>query len=283
MDAVSVTDFPIRDHKVILKLRRRRWKDKQTGKSFVERISVTENGIRYSKEFAAFLKETYGDIPSDLSYAWGFLSYQWPSFWETIQEGTKRLPPMGSVGPRRRMVVVWRKHWAASCHKRIFPFNGELYTFITNRDARTRHQSLVALVTGTKSEDVVSVLERIDENRRSMVEEVTLDLSDSMRKIVRRAFPNASRVIDRFHIQKLACEAVQELRIKHRWKPYKSQMKRWKMPSLTESHTGHFASGTGIRVRNYWHVQGICFSSPQTNGAQVKTTGWNSIWRISWH
>ena len=38
-----------------------------------------------------------------------------------------------------------------------------------------------------------------------------------MRKIVRIAFPKASRVIDRFHIQKLACDAVQELRIKHRW------------------------------------------------------------------
>ncbi len=69
MDAVSVTDFPIRDHKVILKIRRRRWKDKQTGKSFVEKISVTEKGTRYSKGFAAFLKETYGDIPSDLPYA----------------------------------------------------------------------------------------------------------------------------------------------------------------------------------------------------------------------
>ena len=31
MEAVSVTDFPIRDHKVVLKLRRRRWKNKQTG------------------------------------------------------------------------------------------------------------------------------------------------------------------------------------------------------------------------------------------------------------
>ena len=35
-----------------------------------------------------------------------------------------------------------------------------------------------------------------------------------MRKIVRTAFPKACRVIDRFHIQKLACDAVQELRIK---------------------------------------------------------------------
>lgn len=95
--------------------------------------------------------------------------------------------------------------------------NGELYTFVTNREARTREQSLVAVVAGTKAEDVITVLQRIDEERRNAVEEVTLDLSDSMRKIVRTAFPKASRVIDRFHIQKLACDAVQELRVKHRW------------------------------------------------------------------
>lgn len=95
--------------------------------------------------------------------------------------------------------------------------NGELYTFVTNRDARTRECSLVAVVAGTKSEDVIAVLKRIDEEQRDTVVEVTLDLSDSMRKIVRSAFPKADRVIDRFHIQKLACEAVQELRIKHRW------------------------------------------------------------------
>lgn len=95
--------------------------------------------------------------------------------------------------------------------------NGELYTFITNRDASTRECCLVAVVAGTKSEDVIAVLKRIDEKQRNTVIEVTLDLSDSMRKIVRSAFPKADRVIDRFHIQKLACEAVQELRIKHRW------------------------------------------------------------------
>lgn len=69
MEAVSITDFPIRDHKVVLKLRRRRWKNTETGETFVDRISVTEAGTRYSKEFAAFLKETYGDIPDDLPYA----------------------------------------------------------------------------------------------------------------------------------------------------------------------------------------------------------------------
>src|SRR5574344_702144 len=71
MDAVNVTDFPIRDHKVILKIRRRRWTDIRTGKSFSLPIDldIVARGTRYSKEFGAFLKETYGDVPSDLPYA----------------------------------------------------------------------------------------------------------------------------------------------------------------------------------------------------------------------
>lgn len=71
MEAVSVTDFPIRDHKVILRIRRRRWADTRTGKSFSVPIDldVVAKGTRYSKEFGAFLKETYGDIPGDLPYA----------------------------------------------------------------------------------------------------------------------------------------------------------------------------------------------------------------------
>ena len=71
METVSVTDFPIRDHKVLLKIRRRRWTDTRTGKSFSIPINldVACKGTRYSKEFGAFLKETYGDVPCDLPYA----------------------------------------------------------------------------------------------------------------------------------------------------------------------------------------------------------------------
>ena len=56
MEAVSVADFPIRDHKVILKIRRRRWTDLRTGKSFSIPIAldIVAKGTRYSKEFGVF-------------------------------------------------------------------------------------------------------------------------------------------------------------------------------------------------------------------------------------
>jgi len=95
--------------------------------------------------------------------------------------------------------------------------NGELYTILTNKEAQGKRKSIVAMVKGVRSQDVIEELEKMSEESLNKVEEVTLDLSDGMRKIVRRCFPKAQRVIDRFHVQKLACEAVQEIRIKHRW------------------------------------------------------------------
>lgn len=95
--------------------------------------------------------------------------------------------------------------------------NGDLYTLVTNRDGRGGKGTIIALASGVRSEDVISVLKRIPSEKREEVKEVTMDMSNSMNKIIRSCFPSAIRVIDRFHIQKLACDAIQEIRIKHRW------------------------------------------------------------------
>ncbi len=95
--------------------------------------------------------------------------------------------------------------------------NGELYTILTNKAAKGRGGSLVAMVKGTRSENIISILKKIPEPIRDQVKEVTLDMAGSMNKIVKRSFSNASRVIDRFHVQKLAYDALQEMRIAHRW------------------------------------------------------------------
>jgi transposase len=95
--------------------------------------------------------------------------------------------------------------------------DGELYTIVTNKTAMGKKGAIVAIVEGTESDKVIKVLERIPEEQLNQVEEVTLDMADSMRKIVRRCFPKAIRVIDRFHVQKLAYDALQEMRIDFRW------------------------------------------------------------------
>ena len=95
--------------------------------------------------------------------------------------------------------------------------NGELYTIVTNKAAKGRKGVLVAMIKGTKSETVIEKLLHIPERLRKRVVEITLDMAGSMRQIVKRCFPKAIRVIDRFHVQKLTYDALQEMRIAHRW------------------------------------------------------------------
>lgn len=95
--------------------------------------------------------------------------------------------------------------------------SGEVYTFLTNKSGKGGRGTLVAVVRGTKAEDVIRVLEKIDLSRRKTVREITLDLSSSMMMIARTVFPKALVTSDRFHVQKLYYDALDDMRIAYRW------------------------------------------------------------------
>lgn len=106
------------------------------------------------------------------------------------------------------------------CHLSIDEVNlsmGELYTVVTNKAAKGKKGSIVAIIAGTKSEIVINHLQKIDSKKRNQVTEITLDMANSMKLIARKSFPKAIQVTDRFHVQKLALEAVQEVRIRLKW------------------------------------------------------------------
>lgn len=95
--------------------------------------------------------------------------------------------------------------------------NGELYTILTNKEVKSRKGAIVAMIKGTVAENIIAVLKNIPARLRKWVQEVTMDMVANMRLAIKRCFKNAHRVIDRFHVQKLAYDAVQEVRIKYRW------------------------------------------------------------------
>ena len=99
----------------------------------------------------------------------------------------------------------------------------EVYTIVTNKEARGKKGTLVAMIRGTDSWSVITALRQISAGKRSEVKEVTLDLSPAMRRIVRMSFPGAVLVNDRFHVQKLFSEAMDDLRIKHRWEAMEAE------------------------------------------------------------
>lgn len=70
-----INDFPIRDHRTVLHVRRRRWKDNE-GKSVSRDWQLVAKGTRHSKEFAVFLKEFLGYIPDYSQIAPETVSHQ---------------------------------------------------------------------------------------------------------------------------------------------------------------------------------------------------------------
>ena len=94
---------------------------------------------------------------------------------------------------------------------------GELYTIVTNKAAKGKRGSLVAMIRGTKADDVISHLEKLPRSLRLKVKEITLDLSPAMQRICKNCFPKAELVSDRFHVQRLMNEAISDIRVDYRW------------------------------------------------------------------
>ena len=95
--------------------------------------------------------------------------------------------------------------------------NGEVYTVLTNKAAHGGKGALAAMVRGVASDTVSAILKTVPRELRRRVETVTTDLSSAMMLTVRTVFPRAKLINDRFHVQQLMAEAVDQMRIAFRW------------------------------------------------------------------
>ena len=90
----------------------------------------------------------------------------------------------------------------------------EVFTFVTNKAAHGCKGALVAMIASVASVDISEVLcTGIPLNIRMKVNEVTSDLSSAMMESVRVSFPRSILVNDRFHVQQLFNEAMDDVRI----------------------------------------------------------------------
>lgn len=95
--------------------------------------------------------------------------------------------------------------------------NGMVYTILTNKAAKGGKGALAAMIKGVSSDFICSVLRKMPADVRRKVKTLTTDLSPAMMLVVRTAFPCAMLVNDRFHVQQLLSEALDQLRVRFRW------------------------------------------------------------------
>ena len=95
--------------------------------------------------------------------------------------------------------------------------NGEVYTILTNKAAHGGKGALAAMVRGVASDTVSEILKKVPRELRRRVKTVTTDLSSAMMLTVRTVFPKAMLINDRFHVQQLVTDAIDQMRIGFRW------------------------------------------------------------------
>lgn len=195
-------DFPRREHKVLLHVRRRRWLDKDRCNVVLESLPLVADGTCYSVEFADFLKKWLDTYPvtaqcvgrffrTDVKYLSRAYKEHLSGFdgWEQKPHADDRVLQEENMGERLGIDETVLYH--------------DLFTFLSNKDDRCKKWTLIAAVKGTTVRDVTKQLDGIPEESRMKVREVTMDFSDSMMGIVKKEFPQAEIVIDLFHVMQL--------------------------------------------------------------------------------
>ena len=95
--------------------------------------------------------------------------------------------------------------------------NGDVYTLLTNKAGKGKKGTLVAIIQGVSADNINKILRKIPYKHREKVKTITTDLSSAMMLIAKTTFPSATLINDRFHVQQLMNEAVDQLRIAYRW------------------------------------------------------------------
>ena len=195
-----LNDFPVRDKKLVLHIRRRRWL-RPDGSSCVLDVypRLVAKGTRFSEEFAGFLKKnldttpvtarsvgnTYHVYGDNLERSYKYHLSDYSTWVQKDHAGDWILVP-DNIGEHL-------------CIDETL-LQDDLFTILSNKAGHGHQGTIISMVRGTKACEVIKVLIQIPEEDRLKVKEVTLDTSESMRSIVEQVFPNALTTLDCFHI-----------------------------------------------------------------------------------
>jgi len=205
----TIQDYPIRGRATYLHVRKRKWLDKSSNEIFSYDWDLSEfDGTRLNSESTpvsiCVLAERYGVKGQTLrkQYKEKISDYR---NWDQLEHAHDYLLYPENIGENLSL--------DETCLS-----NGDVYTILTNKAAKGRKGALVAMVRGVATDAVSGILRRLPHRKRLSVKTVTTDLSSAMMLTVRKVFPAAKLINDRFHVQQLMSEAVDRLRIRYRWK-----------------------------------------------------------------
>jgi transposase len=195
---VTLRDDPLRGAETLLVVRKRRFQCGTCQRPFTEPIAGVRKGYRTTERYRRRLLwacEHFSDL-KDVCRAFHCSS---ALLYRVVYE---------QLALRQRMhVSPWPKKVGIDEHffKRNLRSNDRERQFVTMVVDQKNHR-LKEVVNSRKGDELEAALAHIPE--RENVEWVSIDMSDSYRSFVRRFFPNASIVADKFHVLRLITPAI---------------------------------------------------------------------------
>ena len=199
---ITITDFPIRGKRTLLTFRRRYWKVAGQKTLLKRDIPLVFPGTQLETE----------EEPSSLASIAKCQRLPVKEFEKQYKEHLSDFHQWAQKDHAEDWILYAENIGTHLSIDEVAISKGELYTIVTNKAAHGGKGALVTMVAGTKAADVVEVLKQIPLEQRNTVTEVTLDMSNAMDAMVRASFPKTEIVTDRFHVQQLVSEAVQDIR-----------------------------------------------------------------------
>ena len=208
-----IRDYPIRNHKVLLRVRRRRYLDADGRNIILNQYPLTTDGAKLSVEFGLFLKIAMDTLPLTAASLARFFHIKGSE----VERYYKHHLSDFECWDQKEHAVDWvllSKNIGKRCSIDETELCGEVYTILSNKEGHGRKGSVIAIVKGTKADVVSRIIKMISAEELAKVEEITMDFSDSMYNIAKQCFPNATIIIDCFHIVKRLCERLESMRLK---------------------------------------------------------------------
>ena len=161
-----VQDFPIRSHAVFLKLRRRRWRHKETGETISRDLSFIAEGSRFTKEVAAFLKDIRRDEVEPTSVVAHYMGVNEDTLRRHYKKNWSGFHQWQQLMHAEKYLLYPQNITAHMAIDEVSLSQGELYTILSSRDRPGRKGKIAAVIRGTKAEDLITVLSKLPESLR---------------------------------------------------------------------------------------------------------------------
>jgi transposase len=197
---VVVTDAPLRDRRVRLHVRKRRFACRNCRKPFTEPVPGVRKGARTTERFQRFIFwacENLCDLKAVRRAGHCSSGFVYVTYYRYLEL------------KRRQRLYPWPKNIGIDEHFfRRNPKHGlrDFVSIIVDFKGRR----LMEVVEGRTADELEAALAYIPE--RENVRCVALDLCDPFKNFARRFFPNAQLVADKFHVLRLLSPAINSYR-----------------------------------------------------------------------